>query len=125
MSRAIEEAQLVLGFSLDDLEANRKGKITEFQKTRLRQRFWRKFFWGNVIPISVGVLLVVFALGTFMQGAPAGNALFILLAAAFIAVCLGGVALIDWSPYRKDFREGKILQGKGKAQVDELSSRLR
>lgn len=57
-----QELTAALGFTADDLAANREGRLSETQRDRL-QRAYRRLFWigiGGIIVIGLGAAVLIF-----------------------------------------------------------------
>ncbi len=88
-----------LGFSASDLNANRLGVLTPYQRERLLSKRSKSLIW----PILFTLFLVVIGLAFEVTW------LFII----FLAACLGSIMIATWLRYQEDFeRPVEMITGK-------------
>jgi hypothetical protein len=121
--------QVAIGFTLEDLQANRDGYMTKHQRKELnyRRRLIRVARLGLIMfaPVMVGL---------YVQGASApkdGMMLtseVILINAVFLAVLLliaFGITFLLLHNLNKDLRKGDVVALEGRVQIYEMGSESR
>jgi hypothetical protein len=105
-----------IGFSEDDLEANRRGVLSEAQRDRLRRDRTRLLALTGVALVSFAVSGWLCA-GSFFYGA--NTSLFQVASFPFvIAIIILGVSRTQLGPWRNDWVTGKVAALEGRVRLD-------
>jgi hypothetical protein len=100
-----------LGFTPEDLAANRDGRLSEAQKARLT-RNWRRTLWiviGLVIVCGLGATILLFV------GQQQGSAIlsFVGILVTFVNAAIVGLGAQSYLRTSRDIREGRVAELSG------------
>lgn len=97
------------GFTAEDLQANRRGYLSEAQRHRLAMQ--QRLILGRGIIVILPILLIFGATALAYDGA-FGRLMFLLLAGIITSVWLYWVWQ-RWHPFNRDLREGRVVAETG------------
>ena len=97
-----------LGFTLDDLEQNRSGQLSEMQDYKLRVRRQRSIFTGIVLMFCIAFIITLL----FFMGNREGSSAILSIIGIGLTICnaaLMGVFARHWLRLSTDIREQRVL----------------
>jgi hypothetical protein len=101
-----------IGFTPEDLEANRSGRLSDMQDYRLRVRRWRSIAIGGAfVLLAAFIATLLIFVGTREGGSP-----ILLIIGIGVTICnaaLVGMFARNWLRLSADIREGRVIASSG------------